>query len=396
AGPFAQADLEEVSGVHLGSKLNVAQMQAAVQHLVDTGCFDDIHLDSAGTPAALTLVFVLKPVANQFLYRAAFENFVWFTPVELRAIAHRSAPLFSDRVPESGVALDAVTAGLQAALAERGVTQAEVVHEFLPATSAHPETLVVFRVAQPRVVVQAASLDGVPAEFSAALSRIEAKLKGSPYVAKDEPDSTESWLLAPLWDAGYSEARVADTRTTIEAAAKDAVGVRIEGKLEAGALYHVGTVGFEATPVVTAQTFATMQKLQTGATASRGQLLRTEAPIEAAYHKLGYMYAYVDAGATTDSATHTVNYALKVVPGDVFRLHSVNVLGLSPEARAQFDLAWMMKPGDPYNADYVSGFLTSNTAMRGLAGYVGGFQAATDAEKHEVDLTVTFARASGK
>ena len=74
----------------------------------------------------------------------------------------------------------------------------------------------------------------------------------------------------------------------------------------------------------------------------------------------------------------------------------MQVQGLPPEAKSAFDAAWKMQSGDPYNADYVTGFLHNNTALLGLKGYAGTFQAAADPTAHAVDLTVVFARLAGR
>ena len=80
----------------------------------------------------------------------------------------------------------------------------------------------------------------------------------------------------------------------------------------------------------------------------------------------------------------------------MYRLHSVTVQGLSPQARAEFDQAWSMKIGDPYDAEYVRGFVAKNTALRALSRYAGDFEAAADPATHQVDLTVGFAPGPAK
>jgi hypothetical protein len=53
-----------------------------------------------------------------------------------------------------------------------------------------------------------------------------------------------------------------------------------------------------------------------------------------------------------------------------------------------------LKPGAAYDPLYTANFLTNNTALRSLAGYVAGFQAAADSQTHLVDLTInSFTRA---
>ena len=67
-------------------------------------------------------------------------------------------------------------------------------------------------------------------------------------------------------------------------------------------------------------------------------------------------------------------------------------LNLSASAQKDFDFGWLLKPGAAYDPLYTANFLTSNTALRNLAGYTASFQAAADSQTHLVDLTINFIR----
>ena len=392
AGPFAQADLEAVAGVHPGETVVLKDLQAAAQRLADTGCFEDVHVDSSGSPKALTVIFILRSAITGDLHPAVFENFVWFTPEELQAVVHKSAPLFaaSSALPETSNVLDAVSAELQAALASKGVAGADVGHRLVLATDAQPETTVNFRVNAPSTPVSSVNLTGVSKDLAPAVGAIARKKRGAPYVSGTGPGSLSESVLRPFFDAGYIDVKLINEKATPGPASGGAVPMALSATVESGEAYKVSALSFNGTEVMSAEAFASGAKLHAGEIASRTLLLESERPLDAAYHKLGYMDAYVNTEASKNAAAHTVSYGLHMVPGALFRLHSVSVQGLSPEARAQFDQAWKMKPGDPYNPDYVPDFLGNNTAMRQLAGYAGTFQAAADPSTHLVDLTVTF------
>lgn len=392
AGAYAQTDLERAAGVHAGQKLTLKDIQAAAQRLADTGCFEDVHVDSAGVASALTVIFLLKPAVGGDLHPVRFDNFVWFTPQELQATVRGSAPLYTaeGQLPEISNVLDGVSAALQAALASKGFPHAEVSHELVLASSARPLTTIEFRVNKPAVTIHSLSVQGVPAALAPEVQRIAAKLRGTSFTDREANGSTFDALLRPLLDAGYLEAHLADEKVEAGAESNGIVSLDVHATVEPGDVYHVGAVTFAATSVVSAQAFAAGAKLQPGALASRSALLASEETVDLAYRKLGYMDAYVDPGIHADSGSHTVTYALQPVPGAVYHLHAIDVQGLSPEARAQFDQAWQPRPGDPYNPDYVRRFLTDNTATRKLSGYAGSFQAAADPATHQVDLTVSF------
>ena len=393
AGPYAQGDLEHVAGLHAGSRMVLADLQAAAQRLADTGCFDEVKIDSQGAASALTVIFLLKPSAAGEVHPVEFANLVWFTPEELQGIVHKAAPLSAGGLPELTAVLDAVSAGLESALAAKGVAGATVSHSVVTASSSAPRTAVVFRVQRPYVQLGAVTLEGASGVMAPAEAKVISVLKGKPFTAGTEPWETEGLLLDPYRNRGYLEARLEDVSEKVQASADGrGVSVDVNAKVVEGAgPYRVGALEFAGSPLVPANAWEGMVKLHPGDVASRQLLLALVAPIDRTYHKQGYMDEYVDFGAKLDGATHTVGYALKVVPGAAYALKSVTVQGLSPEAKAEFDAAWKMKAGDPYDADYVKGFVEGNKELHAVAGYAGSFSAAADPATHEVDLTVVFA-----
>ena len=394
AGSLQWADLEAVAAFHAGEKVSVAEIQAAAQHLMDTGFFDDVKVDSAGPNTAPTIIFVLKPLPSSEMLAVGFENFVWLTDAELREAVHKTFPLFEGTLPENSNQLEAIDAALQDALAAKGVAQARVSHSLIQPTTAEPVHALSFRVSQPSVVIDQVPLAG-EAPLETALSRMTGKLHNAPFVEGYAPDATPDLLLQPYLNAGFLDAKLTDAKVELGQATANRVKVDYAATVQHGEVYHVSQIQFAGTPLVTADAFAAAAKLHAGDVASRTQLLATTAPIDAAYHKQGYMDEYVDTGSTLDNAGHTVSYRLTVVPGEQYRLHSLSVVGLPPEARAQFDLAWTMKVGELYDAEYVRAFIVNNSAMQSLSRYTGSFQAAADPATHLVDLTVQFVPGRG-
>ena len=46
--------------------------------------------------------------------------------------------------------------------------------------------------------------------------------------------------------------------------------------------------------------------------------------------------------------------------------------------------------GDIYNPDYITKFLTNNSALRALAPYSGAFKTVADPNTHTVEVVITF------
>ena len=354
-GPYSQADLEAAAGVHAGDRITLAGIKAAAQRLVETQVFSMVTMDSSGPGSAMTLIFMLKPLPAAEMLPVEFENFVWLTPEERDAILHKSAPLFQGSIPAGSKETDAIAAALEAALVAKGVASASVTHEEVQPTTAQPVHAIEFRVTKPAVVVDRVELED-SGPMAAQVRAIAAKVHRDPYAEGYASDAAERLLLRPYLDTGFLDAHLVDAKVEVEPGTADRVPVNLHARVDAGELYHVGEVHFTPTALVSADAFAGADKLKAGDAASRGKLLESVAAIDAAYAKQGYADEYVDTRAVLDRASHIANYNLTVVPGDQYRIHAVTVENLPPPARAQFDLAWRLKPGDLYDAEYVRDF----------------------------------------
>jgi len=356
-GPYQQADLETALGLHSGESFSAVSLQAAAQQLIDTGYFDDVGAEEQGTPAAEDIIFTLKPFAIGQLTPVGFENFVWLSPEELAAAIHHAAPLFLGALPDAGNQADVINAALSAALAAKGAG-AKVTHTTVEPSTAQPMRAVEFRVVRPFVRVHSIVLQGVSAEMAAAVEGIAQKLRGTVYNEGLAGETTQGRLLVPYNDAGYLDAKLTGihyTTTTVSAATVD---VDVTATVDEGTPYRVASVDFAGTPLAPATTLSAAAKLHPGDIASRKLLLATLAPIEVVYRRQGYMDVVVQPGAVLDHAAHTVAYTVTVVPGEPYRLRSINATGLDPAARKDFDRGWTMQVGGRLQRpirDFVSG-----------------------------------------
>jgi outer membrane protein assembly factor BamA len=392
AGPYQRDDLDAALGLHSGQALSTAGLQAAAQRLIDTGYFDDVQVKSAGSYKALEITFALKPYGAEHLTPAGFENFVWLSPEELAAVLHKAVPLFHGKLPDAGNQPDAINDALTAALAAKGVT-ATVTHVTIEPSTVQPMGAVEFRVDQPAVRVHSIVLHGVSPAMTAAIDATAQKLKGSRYNQGLAGATTQGRLLAPYNEAGYLDAKLSDVHYTTSPGTGATVDVDVTATLDEGTAYRVASLDFAGTALAPAATLTSEAKLHPGDIASRKLLLETLAPVDKVYRRQGYMDVVVQPGAVLDRAAHTVAYTVTVVPGEQYRVRSVNATGLDPAARKEFDRTWTMNAGELYNVDYVLSFLSMNTALRALSQYSFGFKTAADPVAHTVDLNLTFIRA---
>lgn len=391
--PYTDDELSTVVGLHSGQLFNDNELQAGSQRLIDTGLFDSAALTATGKGPTRQARYTLKATPPEKLLRASFENFVWLTPAELDTALRARVPLYRGLLPDSGNLPDSVQTALTALLKEKGIA-ATLSHTIVEPTTWHPIRAVNYRIEDPKVRIADVhlSISGSPQTTAQVVPLIKAALPhvvGSTYNEGLVNVTIDDLLLAPVRNAGYIASSLEITGRTVATGPYGYI-VTPSARITTGDPYKLSTLAWEPTPIYAAADFTRDAKLHPGELASAKSLAETEAPILAAYRKLGYMDAYLHVTPTLDATARTVAYTLAAVPGEPYHLNTVAAVGLNPAQQQAFDKGWAMKHGDPYSEAYVTGFLHNNTALRQFDGLAATFTATADPNTHLVDLVVTF------
>jgi outer membrane protein insertion porin family len=392
-GPYAQAQLEAAAGMHAGTRFKADDLGTATQSLVDTGFFAKVGATVAGLVDAAVVIFDIEPIDRAQMLHVGFENFVWLTHAELEDALHVKSPLFLDYLPESSALEDAFNAALTDALAAKGIA-ARVTHETVEPTVLHPERVIEFRIVSPHISVANVKLDGVSPDLAPLIQKSVNAAVRAGYNQGLAGETTEDRILAPLLDAGYIQALLTNVSLS-PTLSGDAASVVLSATLSPGEVYRISSIAYAGTPLLSAESFAASQKLHPGDIASRALLFQTLAPLDAAYRRQGYMDVIAEAVPDANPSTHRVAYTVSVKPGEQYRIHQVTADNLDPAAQADFDRGFLMKAGELYNPEYVTGFLKNNTALKALLGYSATFKAYADPNTHTVDLVLTFIHGAG-
>jgi outer membrane protein assembly factor BamA len=399
AAPYSDADLSTVVGLHSGQLFTDNELQAGSQRLIDTGLFDSAALTATGKGSTRQARYTIKPTPDAKLLAPSFANFVWFTPAELDQALRKNVPLYRALLPDSGTFPDTVQALVQL-LKDKAIT-ATVSHTVVEPTTQHPFRTVSFRVDDPAIRIQTIHLSisgppGAAAQLAPLLKETLNRSTGTPYNEGRADFTLEDRLLTPARDAGYAAASLDAPTCTVAPADDPSHGyvVTYTAKLISGETYKLSTINWTPTPVYAATDFTRDTKLHPGDLSSSKSLLETEHAILIAYRAQGYMDAYLAIVPSFETATHTVAYDIKAVPGDQYHLKSVTQVGLSPDVRQKFDSPWNLKTGEIYNETYVTEFLRHNIAQPPFNTYGASFQASSDPQTHLTDLTITFVSTS--
>lgn len=381
-GSFTEEQLQAACGLKVGQSFTAEDLQKAAQHMIDTGAFEELSPALTGPFKGITVTFTLKPAK---LLPAAFDNFVWFTSSEINTSLHERIPLYIGKLPEAGNLQEQVRTALVKMLADKGI-QAEVTAVESMPTPGRPMDAVVFSITSPSIVLDSVALSGITPEMKEAFTASVQKAINKPYFSADGDDT----FLDVYQEHGYLDAKLTDLQKLPSAPTAGTVKVRITGTVIPGEPYKVQSITWAGSPELAASEFEKQSQLHAGEIASQHKLNASALLIQRAYQHNGYLYAAVDPQTTKDSATHTVTYAFKVVPGDQYRLHSLQINGLLPDELSAVQKNWKMNTGDLYDPNYAMRFAVQNTALIFLAHYNAKFEAKTDAATKLADLTVTF------
>jgi outer membrane protein insertion porin family len=388
APAYSQTDLLKVTGLTPGSTSTQEGLQAAAQHLGDTGLFSDINFASNEKG----LVFTLKPMPDSNLLPASFANFVWWSSDQINSALKTAVPLYTGVIPLTGNLQDSVIAALKAMLATKGVATANIVA--IPASTQAGSTAssIRFEIESPQIRVHSIVLHHVSPLLQTQLDKVVKEHVGKPFAETTTPAEISSQLTEIYRNDGYLDATVVDITHAPPKATPTGIDIDLVANISEGAPYHVSQLTWEGSDIMSTDAFNKQAKLKPEDLASQAALKETLAPLAHAYYVKGFQDARIQAPATLDAATHQVAYTISVIPGPQYRIKTILTVGLSEEQRKQFASAWHMNAGDFYDVTYLTEFLHKNSALQSLAGYSATYDAVADPNTHLVDLTITFAK----
>jgi outer membrane protein assembly factor BamA len=384
AAPWSQQDLQAASGLKPGMTITSDDLANAIARLSATGDFDDVQVVYYAPGTALNLILKLKPSDPGSRYAVRFANLPWWSSKDLIPLIHQTVPLFDGTLPQTGDQEDLVAAALQQLLLTKQIT-AKVTSEIAPPAVGQPNGSVVYRITTPEIRFSTVDIQGASPAMAPIVAKAAASLNGHAYSETALDDLLNSWH-----DAGYLNASLTDIHRDVSPLAAGHIDVHVTAHLTEGDLYHVSSVTF--TPTGTQDSFAAAQRPDPTNLVIHQALRSSLTSITNAYRSLGFLDVRVDNVPKLDPATHTVAYTLSVIPGEQYHISTLKVEGLSPDQRQEFDSAWKLVPGAPFDATYTGTFLKSHPELHSLAGLSTRLATDADGDAHQVAIDVTFAK----
>jgi outer membrane protein insertion porin family len=339
------------SGLKIGQFASEEEFNQAAQRLGETGLFTQLTYTYKYSSDGCDLEIQVQE--NNKLVPILFENFVWFSDQDLISQLHARLPLFKGQLPESGNLGDQVAQALTAILNERKIS-GEVA--YLPfATQNGPIDSYQFTLRMHPVEVREIKFPGAdPGEIPALQASIK-ELSGQEY-QRSKLRVLEQFNLLPIYTSrGYLKVTIGDPQAKVaEDGTKTLVDVSFP--VQRGVQYKLADLQFSGDNAFSAGELRPMIHLKSGDVANAVQLLDDLQQVQKLYGTKGYLFAHAAAEPTTDDATATVSYNVKITEGDVYHMGDLSIDGLPEENAQKMAAQWQIKKGDPYDNGYLQQF----------------------------------------
>jgi outer membrane protein assembly factor BamA len=172
---------------------------------------------------------------------------------------------------------------------------------------------------------------------------------------------------------------------------KDVEGVHVFVKIDEGQSYELGKVEIAGPSPVDPRALIKAGDFKTGDVANFDRVNEGLEKIRLAVRRAGYLDAKVTSERRIDDAKKAVDVAVHIEPGAPYTMGKLTIVGLDLNGEAEITRIWTLKEGKTLNPEYPDHFL-NRIKEEGLFDDLGETKAnvKVDAQKHTVDVTLTF------
>jgi len=358
---YSEADIAAATGLQIGSAVSDDDFKKASRRLGDLGVFTDIAYNFSYSSAGTKLEFHVTDVAK--FVPAYFEDFVWFSDDQLRKRIKEHAPLFDGELPIFGRLADEVSDVLQAMLVENSipghVEYQRVAKPDGPVDSIH------YHVTDVLIRVRDIKFNGAAPADLPALEAAGRRLPELQYSRSRLNQLVQRQLLPVYFERGYLKAEFGDPQPEVvkQPAADNEEGPRnqtvvdVTFAVKPGMQYKLKSLEWSGNHVFPTADLQKMVRAEPGRPANTIRLVDNIKDIQKLYGSRGFIAATIKSEEDFDDAAGTVAIRLVVSEGDIYHMGELEFRGLDNGLTAKLRSAWKLRPGEVFNAAYLSEYL---------------------------------------
>ena len=358
---YQESDIVAASGLQLGTTVVEDDFKKAARRLGDLGVFADVAYNfsysSAGTKLALQVT------DNEKFVPVRFEDFVWFSDEELMKRVKERAPMFNGEVPLSGGLADRVSDVLQALLVENAIP-GNVEYE-RAGKSNGPVDSIVFRVSEVVIQIRNIEFTGADKAELPALKDAARRVFDREYSRSVLHALVEHQLLPVYYARGFLKAAFGEPEprvvkkpgTDSEDGPRNLTIVDVTFPVTPGRQYKIKELQWSGNQLFSTDVLQKMVHAQPGETVNTVRIGDNLKDIQKLYGSRGYVAAKIEPDIQLDDSSGTAVVRLDLKEGAEYHMGELEFRGLDNSLTAKLRNAWKIRPGEVYDATYISEYL---------------------------------------
>jgi Surface antigen variable number repeat len=382
---FSSEQIAPATGLQVGQQVTREQLQGGANSLAYLGPFTNVRYRFF---SGMNGVQVEYEVTDAPAVPVFFDDFPWFTDMQMIAYVKTSVPLFDGTAPQHGKILDDIAGALAREMQAQGIT-ANVSHELLT-LSWNQQQVMLFR----------AEGDALPTiervEFSDALANRDPAIRdrigdlvGKPY-SRTAIRSFEFEQVRPVYLAhAFLNLKFGEPSAHLEGNK-----VVVSAPIVPGLAYKWNGATWQGDDAIPTTNLDKLVALVPGESANGVKLLATWEAARAAFEKIGYLDVKLDPVPHFDDASKNASYTVQVTEGPQYHMGKLVLSGLSMEGERRLRAAWKIAPGAVFDDSAYEGFLESGIkdAFAGLPIHYHTIQKFLDKhpDKGEINVMLNF------
>jgi outer membrane protein insertion porin family len=358
---FSEEAVAAASGLQIGSPVTDDDFKRASRRLGDMGVFTEIAYSFSYASAGTKVEFHVTD-AEKFV-PAHFEDFVWFSDAELRHRIKEHAPLFDGDLPLSGRLAAEVSDVLQAMLVENTIPgHVDYVRTGKPDG---PVESITYKVSDVLIQIRNIEFTGASADELSALEAAAKRMPDREYSRSRLTLLVQHQLLPALYAHGYLKAAFGEPQPKVvkqpgaetEDAPRNQTIVDITYPVTPGQQYKLKGLEWSGNHEFPTDELQKMVRAQPGEPANTVRIADNVKDIQKLYGSRGFVTAAIKVEANFDDAAGTAVIHLEVNEGSVYHMGELEFRGLDNSLTAKLRNAWKIRPGEVYDATYLSDYL---------------------------------------
>jgi outer membrane protein insertion porin family len=351
-----------LTGLHIGTSVDVAALNAATERLKNTGFFKTVGYDYRYRRDELDVTFQVEEL--KWDLPVIFDNFIWFTDEEIINAVRQVVPTFDGYAPRSGNVTTAITSALEQLLKERNIA-GEI--EYTPSYefSGTVEKDHTFSVKGQKFPICNLRFPGATAVKESDLIKVSKPLLDADYSRGFFVEFINGNLIPFYRERGYLRARFRVPQARLEQSSDCKAGLDVMIAVEEGPSYTWSRAEWKGNEALSIAELESMLGMKSGEIANGVKVDNALKTINTAYWKRGYVTVKATATPTLDEARRNVVYQISIAEGSQYRMGDISITGVSESDASKLKEKWKLQRGDIFDVSYSDDYMKNVLSKTG-------------------------------